>query len=411
MPPELCERFFDGGCPHLPERFPAHLPAEPFVRPATGTDALEGTTVTVGGVQDDWLAGELDRWSAETGIRIVFTDPDLHELDDVRDESADIVTLPTVGLLPELVAEQRAMDLSAYLDEDRIRAEYPPYILSLGSVDADGTWPAPDGRLYGALPGISIKSLVWYRPDEFERAGYTVPETLEELDALTDRIRADGRTPWCIGLESGDADGWPATDWAEDLMLATGGPEKYDAWSFHEIPFTDPSVRTAFERFGEVVFTPGSVPGGADGVIATHFDLAPLDLYRQPLGCWLYHFPSFISTLPADTATAPLASFPFPAAEGRDPGMTGGGNIMVALADRPEVRALMRFMMSSAFGPAWFRSGEAFSSNLSFDADLYPRAVRDQATAVREALEADAFRSTRPTSCRPRSGIGCSSRP
>jgi alpha-glucoside transport system substrate-binding protein len=69
-----------------------------------------------------------------------------------------------------------------------------------------------------------VKSLVWYVPENFEDAGYEVPGTMEELKALTEQIVADGETPWCIGLGSGGATGWPATDWVEDMMLRTQPP-------------------------------------------------------------------------------------------------------------------------------------------------------------------------------------------
>ncbi len=72
------------------------------------------------------------------------------------------------------------------------------------------------------------------------RSGYEIPETLDELKALSDQIVADGGTPWCAGIESGVATGWPITDWFEDFMLRLNGPEVYDQWVNHEIPFNDP---------------------------------------------------------------------------------------------------------------------------------------------------------------------------
>jgi alpha-glucoside transport system substrate-binding protein len=81
---------------------------------------------------------------------------------------------------------------------------------------------------YGFFYKVNVKSLVWYVPENFEDAGYEVPETMEELKALTEQIVADGETPWCIGLGSGAATGWPATDWVEDMMLRTQPPEVYD---------------------------------------------------------------------------------------------------------------------------------------------------------------------------------------
>jgi hypothetical protein len=110
---------------------------------------------------------------------------------------------------------------------------------------------------------VNVKSLVWYVPENFEDAGYEVPETMEDLLALSAQIVEDGETPWCIGLGSGAATGWPATDWVEDIMLRTQPPEVYDGWTTGEIPFSDPRVLNALETFGTFVFSDGWVQGGA----------------------------------------------------------------------------------------------------------------------------------------------------
>ncbi|MEM9441854.1 MAG: ABC transporter substrate-binding protein, partial [Pseudomonadota bacterium] len=107
-----------------------------------------------------------------------------------------------------------------------------------------GTYADENGedQLYGFFYKVDVKSLVWYIPENFEDAEYEVPETMEELKALTDQIVADGETPWCIGLGSGGATGWPATDWVEDLLLRTQPPEVYDGWTDNSIPFDDERI-------------------------------------------------------------------------------------------------------------------------------------------------------------------------
>ena len=97
-------------------------------------------------------------------------------------------------------------------------------------------------------------------PENFEDAGYEVPETMEELKALTDQIVADGETPWCIGLGSGGATGWPATDWVEDLLLRTQPPEVYDGWVDNSIPFTDERIVASFD----VTIGPQRAEGAVD---------------------------------------------------------------------------------------------------------------------------------------------------
>ena len=50
------------------------------------------------------------------------------------------------------------------------------------------------------------------------------------------------------GIESGVATGWPITDWFEDFMLRINGPDVYDQWVNHEIPFNDPKVQGRCRR-------------------------------------------------------------------------------------------------------------------------------------------------------------------
>jgi alpha-glucoside transport system substrate-binding protein len=62
----------------------------------------------------------------------------------------------------------------------------------------------------------------------------------------------DGVKPWCIGIESGEATGWVATDWLEDAILRDQGAEYYDQWVNHEVPFDDPGVVESLDRVGEI---------------------------------------------------------------------------------------------------------------------------------------------------------------
>ena len=128
---------------------------------------------------------------------------------------------------------------------------------------------------------------MWYPVPEFEEAGYTVPRTWDELLALSRQMVADGRHPWCLGIESGAASGWPATDWIEALVLRLGGVELYDQWVAHEIPFDHPVVRQATSMFGEIAFGPGFVNGGVESINDVGFSSASEQMYADPPGCWL----------------------------------------------------------------------------------------------------------------------------
>ena len=120
------------------------------------------------------------------------------------------------------------------------------------------------------------------------------------------------------GPRVGDADGWPATDWIENLVLNGAGPEVYDDWTYHRLPFDSPPIRRAFEQFGEVVFTEGSVLGGPEGALVTSWEDAQHPMMEAPPRCWLYLFPTFaaLNLDPDDVGTA-TDTFPFPSMVGR----------------------------------------------------------------------------------------------
>ena len=145
-----------------------------------------------------------------------------------------------------------------------------------------------DGKFYAAPLGANVKSFVWYSPQAFKDKGYEVPKTWAELLALSDKIVADNPggdvKPWCAGIESGDATGWPATDWVEDVMLRTAGPEVYDKWVKHEIPFNDPAVATALAEVGKILKNPKYVNGGYGDVktiASTSFQDGGLPIARR----------------------------------------------------------------------------------------------------------------------------------
>ena len=138
--------------------------------------------------------------------------------------------------------------------------------------------------------------MVWYPVDDFEAAGYTVPETWDDLVALSDQIVEDGSTPWCVGFQSEGSSGWPATDWMEDIVLRTAGGDTYDQWVAHEIPFDDPAIVAAAEEFGGIMFAEGYVLGGVENTPNIDFGDAPVPMFDAPPSCWLHRQASFINS-------------------------------------------------------------------------------------------------------------------
>jgi DNA-binding SARP family transcriptional activator/ABC-type glycerol-3-phosphate transport system substrate-binding protein len=395
MAPRMCERFFGTpACPALPAEFASDITSEPMSNGASITHALDGTSVSIfDGSDDRGFAAEMATIEEQTGIDIRFDF--LNDVDKLTSDPHDIAFVQP-GLFADFARQGRLMDLGSYLDRERLMKDYRPYLLALGTVAPDGTWPSDIGTSYGVPTALQLKSLVWYPVPEFRQAGYTVPETWGELLSLTHRIVADGMTPWCMGLESGSGDGWPATDWVENLLLGGAGPRIYDRWTSHGIAFDDPAVRRAFQRFGQILFQDKHFMNGTDGTVVTNFQVAQLPMVTSdPPECWLYHFPSFASYgLPRGSIGTTTDAFAFPSPNaGHDDVLLGGGAIAVAFSDRPEVRAVMRSLVRPDFGETWFTSGEGnFSANRRFDMSLYIDPWEEQAKLLDAALDAERFR-------------------
>ncbi len=222
-----------------------------------------------------------------------------------------------------------------------------------------GTYAGPDGEedLYGFFYKVDVKSLVWYVPENFEDAGYEVPETMEELKALTDQIVADGETPWCIGLGSGGATGWPATDWVEDMMLRTQPPEVYDQWVTNEIPFDDPAVVGAIEEFGYFARNDDYVAGGSGAVASTDFRDSPKGLFDSPPQCYLHRQASFIPAFfPEGTVVGEDADFFYlPAYADKDLGtpVLGAGTVWAITKENEAAHELIAYLQTPEAHEIW----------------------------------------------------------
>ena len=157
---------------------------------------------------------------------------------------------------------------------------------------------------YAAPLMASVKSLVWYSPDAFKKAGYEVPGTWAELESLARKVRADhpdgSVTPWCVGASDGESTGWVMTDWLEDAMLSTQGPGAYETWASHRVPVDSSGAVEALDAVDSLVLADGNVAGGRGSVISRTPEQAGADLVKG--SCLMLHASSsFESRFPEGT--------------------------------------------------------------------------------------------------------------
>nr|WP_321509823.1 ABC transporter substrate-binding protein [uncultured Celeribacter sp.] len=335
-----------------------------LVAGAAQAQDLAGQQLTIAG---PWIGADqemvekvFDIFREETGVDLRYVGSDSFEQQIVIDAEAG--SAPNIAIFPQpgLAADMASRGFLTPLADGT--AEWMNENYAAGeSWSALGTYAGPDGadHFYAFPYKVDVKSLVWYVPENFEDAGYDVPETMEELKALTQQIVDDGETPWCIGLGSGGATGWPATDWVEDMVLRTQPPEVYDQWVTNEIPFNDPRIVGAIEEFGWFARNDDFVSGGAGAVASTDFRDSPKGLFTSPPQCYLHRMASFIPAFfPEGTVLGEDADFfYFPAYAEKNLGkpVLGAGTLWAITNDSPAANAFIEFLQTTDAHEAWMK--------------------------------------------------------
>ncbi|MEY2961552.1 MAG: hypothetical protein RLZ60_1382, partial [Pseudomonadota bacterium] len=186
-------------------------------------------------------------------------------------------------------------------------------------------------------------------------------------------------TPWCIGLGSGAATGWPATDWVEDLMLRTQPASVYDAWTTNELPFNSPEVIGAIEEFGAFAKNDAYVAGGAGAVATTDFRDSPKGLFDAPPACYMHRQASFIPAFfPEGTEVGTDADFfYFPSYADKDLGnpVLGGGTLMAVTNASDATTGFMEFLQTPFAQEVMMAQGGFLTPHLGVNNDAYASAA------------------------------------
>ena len=335
-------------------------------------------TVTImfgfGGDQTQGFKDSLDPWATTNNIKISYIQASAFDT-QIRSSVAgnnapDIAFFPQPGLLKDLQKQGKLQPLDDVLDMTKLQASIVPGFLDAAAVD---------GKHYGVPVSMNIKSLVFYNKPAFTAAGYKVPTTIDELMALSDQIKASGTTPWCIGLESGAATGWPGTDWIEELVLKQAGPDVYDKWVNHTVKFEDPQIKAAFETYAKVALTKGNVFGGSKSIVSTAFGTAANPMFTKPPGCFLHKQGNFVTqkgfldeAIRANIDTN-LGVFPFP--KGQFDTVEGGGDIaaLFTKGDSNVNKVLKAITEDPTFGAVWAGPSDRgfLSPHKDFDVSKY----------------------------------------
>ena len=327
-----------------------------------------------------WTANEQDSFLAmikpfedQTGVQVNY--------ESTRDINATLTTRLQAGNPPELAGlpgpgqmfdfakNGQLKPLDNVLDMNAMRDEYAPDWVKLGQYN---------GKTYSIFIKTALKGLVWYDPKVFAAKGYQVPKTWDELNTLAAKMKSDGTAPWCVGLESGAASGWPGSDWVKEILLSQAGPTVYDNWWQGKQKWTSPEVKQAWTTWGNIVNTPGNVYGGANYMVSTNFADAGNPLYASPPKCFMHNQGSFMSDIITSankgvTLGTDLSFFPLPDVNPANAGAhVVAGDLFGMFKDTPQARALIKYLTTPEAQAIWVKRGGAISPNKKVALSDYP---------------------------------------
>jgi glucose/mannose transport system substrate-binding protein len=105
-----------------------------------------------------------------------------------------------------------------------------------------------DGDIYSVPVNIHRANVLWTNPAIFEEQGIEPPVTIEDFFTVAEQLETAGVTPLALG----DKEPWALLHLWESVLLATAGPEGYQAVFNGETGFDSPEVRESLEVLAEM---------------------------------------------------------------------------------------------------------------------------------------------------------------
>ncbi|HEV7125937.1 MAG TPA: extracellular solute-binding protein [Ktedonobacterales bacterium] len=326
-----------------------------------------------------WGDGELDSFNAtlapfikQSGIKVnVESTRDLNAILTTRlrgNNPPDIAMLPNPGKMQQLAGQHKLIALDSFLDMSTIRNDYSSTWINLGSAS---------GKFYALFYKAANKGTVWYSPSQFQNNGYQIPASWSDLIGLSNHIAGGGKYPWSMGVDSGAASGWPAADWIAQIYLNQSGPDMYDKWVAHQIPWTDSSIKNAFQMFGAIAGGSHYINGAPQSILATGFQDATYLPFDSPPKAYLYYLGDFAQGFITGQFKSAKAGtdynfFPFPTINSQYQGaVTGSADVVTMLKDNDSARQLITYLATASAQEVWVKRGGFTSVNKSVPLTAY----------------------------------------
>jgi len=341
---------------------------------------LNGKTVNVigtwGGDEQAAFLKMVKPWEQQTGAKVKYTGTrDINTVLTTGVASGvlpDLAGLPGPGQMAEYANAGKLIALDDVLDLQTYTSDTAPALANLGKVE---------NKVFGVFIKAAVKGLIWYNPKLHDYAS-APPKAWTDLMSQATANKGAAKAVWCLGVESGASSGWPGTDWIEDLVLRTAGPDVYTSWYEGKTKWSDPAIRNAFQIY--VTDVVGKTYGGSATAVATNFGNAGDPLFASPPGCEFLHQASFItgfSQFKSHQAGTDYNFFPFPDIDPRFAGaVEGAGDLFGMFHDTPAARSLMKYLVTAQAQDIWVKAGGALSANKN--AKDYPDDISKRSAGI-----------------------------
>ncbi len=341
----------------------------------------------------DWSAAEqakfqvaLDTFVNRTGATVKYTSggDDLAGLINSRIAEGtppDIALISQPSLVAQLVKQGALKPLDPNLVAEVEHFQPKPW-RELATID---------GTMYGFYFKVVNKSAVWYRADEFSRAGVQLPTTWQHMTDVNKTLVSAGITPMAVP----GGDGTTLTDWFENIYLRIAGADMYDKLSKHQIAWTDPTVVQTLDILKDYWSIPNAIQGGRPGAVRLTLNQCIADVFgeKKPKAAMLFAGDldgAEIDRLGTVGVGYGARIFDWPSVNGSKPAVVTAGHQAVAFTNTEASQALMAFLAHPQSAEIMAPQGGFISPIGDLDQSTYPDDVTRALAA--SAVKADLVR-------------------
>ena len=338
----------------------------------------------------EYFEEELVNISKKLNIRIQYKevqDPETYIINNPNSKIS-IAIIPNPQGVTNLASRGNIYSLdNIIIDETSLRELYPSHLKDIVSYN---------NNIYSGWLRLFPNSLIWFdisKLNEYPDVDFT---TFESLINSTKNLADKNISPWCANSESGASTGWIQTNWMEDLLLTTYGPEVYDEWSRLEIAAANVKIYSVLNNLGSFIFYPSMIENGHQEIFNIEFRNLPKMLLNNNNDCFLswsgHYFRYYIPEeykYEKDFGVIKLPSVTY------ENSLVGIGDSLVLVENNEVSIKTMQSLLSKNFGEVWAQKNDSefISANKNFDKAFIKNSLTSYKFDItHDALKKDMFR-------------------